>query len=56
MKCPNGDLRDMELVGDAFTGTVDAAGIGGTEEQTWNTFVSGTTTATGPMVINSALG
>ena len=34
IKCTNGDLRDMELVGDAFTGTVDAAGIVGTEEQT----------------------
>jgi len=56
IKCANGDLRDMELVGDAFTGTVDASGIGGTEEQRWNTFVSGTTTATGPLVINSAFG
>jgi hypothetical protein len=56
MKCPNGDLRDMELVADAFTGTVDASGIGGTQEQRWNTFVSGTTTATGPLVINSAFG
>ena len=54
MKCPNGDLRDMELVADAFTGTVDASGIGGTEEQRWNTFVGGTSTATGPLVINSA--
>lgn len=56
MKCPNGDLRDMELVGDAFTGTLDATGIGGTQQQTWNTYVSGTTTATGPLVINSAFG
>ena len=54
IKCPNGELRDMELVGDVFTGTVDAADIVGTEEQRWNTFVSGTSTATGPLVINSA--
>ena len=56
IKCLNGDLRDMEVVGGAITGTLGEIGIGGTEEQTWNTFVSGTATATGPMVINSALG
>lgn len=56
MKCANGAVRDMELVGDVFTGTVDSSGIGGTQEQRWNTFVGGTTTATGQLVINSAFG
>ncbi len=57
IRCHNGDLRDMEVAGDAFTGTVDAAGIVGTEEQRWNTFVSGAATATGaPLVFISAFG
>ena len=55
IKCLNGDSRDMEVATGAITGIVDDLGIGGTEEQTWNTFVSGTTSATGPMVISSAL-
>ena len=56
IKCTNGDLRDLELVGGAFTGTVDAAGIVGTEEQRWNTFATGTANPNAPMVINSAFG
>lgn len=56
IKCLNGDLRDMEVVGGAITGTLDGNSIGGPEEQTWNTFVSGTATATGPMVVHSAFG
>lgn len=54
IKCNDTDRRDIELVGDVFTGTVFANSLGGTEAQTWNTFVSGTATATEPMVVNTA--
>ena len=50
--CSNGALRDIQLVAGAITGTVDGNRITGTEAETWNTFVSGTATATGPMVLN----
>ena len=52
IKCGNGAIRDIQIVAGAFTGTVIDTRIEGTEDETWNTFVSGTTTATGPMVIN----
>ena len=49
--CSNGALRDIQLVAGAISGTVNGR-ITGTEAQTWNTFVSGTETGTGPMVLN----
>jgi hypothetical protein len=52
IQCGNGAIRDIQLVAGAFTGTVIGSRIEGTEAETWNTFVSGTTTGTGPMVIN----
>jgi hypothetical protein len=51
--CPNNVLRDIQRVGAALTGTVDGNAIGGTTVETWDTFVGGTTTATGSMVLNS---
>jgi hypothetical protein len=52
LRCGNGDLRDIQVVAGALTGTVSGSRITGTETSTWNTFVSRTAVDTGPMVFN----
>jgi len=52
LRCSSGDLRDIQVVAGALTGTVSGRRITGTETSTWNTFVSRTAIATDPMVFN----
>lgn len=52
LRCGNGDLRDIQVVAGALTGTVSGSRITGTETSTWNTFVSRTAIDTDSMVVN----
>lgn len=54
IRCANGSVRDIQLFADAITASVNANTATGTEAETWNTFVSGTSSGVGILILNAS--
>src|SRR5689334_2393589 len=53
--CSNGAVRDAVLLSDAINLSLNGNALTGTESQTFNVFVSGTTTSVGSLTLSSNL-
>ena len=51
--CPNGARRDIKLQTGGYNGSVNGTTASGTGAETFNVFVSGTSTPVGTLIVNS---
>jgi hypothetical protein len=53
VQCANGAARDLQLVNDTITGSIQAGSGAGTEASTWNVLASGSSAPIGVLTLNA---
>jgi len=52
IRCPNGAVRDIQLVSDEILGAVAGDAVSARHEELWNVFVGGTAVSVGMLTVN----